>query len=212
MKKYLLCFVFIFTLIGFFGCQKNNIKNNISEKTEIYFYARCGAGKGSISIGKREHPYIINGSHEKNVDFSLIILKFNKVFDKEIEVEINVNEMTNKIILELNPLNSTYMTDLGYALNEDDKISISYQDYTFEFENIGKNFKVDGDMAIEIGLTHFNEIVSNLTDKNSFNGECYLKVMTRDDEEKLYWLFTIVDREGNEYNLIINVMDENDIY
>ena len=212
MKKYLLCFVFIFTLFGFFGCQKNSIKNNMSEKTEIYFFARCGAGKGSISVGKREQPYIINGTHTKNVDFSLIILKFNKIFEKEIEAEINVNKKKDKIILELNPLNSSYMMDLGYALNKDDEISISFQEYTFDFENIGNDFQVDSAKAIEIGQKHFEDVITNLTSKNSFNGECYLKVMTRDDEEKLYWLFTIVDTKGNEYNLIINVTDENDIF
>ncbi len=210
MKKYLLCLIFILGLITITGCQKNTVKNNISEKTEIYFFARCGAEKGSISIGKREQPYIINGIHEKNVDFSLIILKFNNVFEREIEVEININEKSNNIILELNPLNSTYMADLGYSLNAEDEISIIYKDFKFEFENISKEFVIDSEKAIQIGQKHFEKTISNLISKNSFNGECYLKVMTRDEEEKLYWLFTIVDVDGNEYNLIVNVMDEND--
>ena len=210
MKKFLLCFIFIFGLFGLCGCQKNDVKNNVSEKTEIYFFARCGAENGSISVGKREEPYIINGNHTKNVDFSLIILKFNDVFEKEIEAEINVNNKTESITLELNPLNSTYMMALGYALKENDGITINYKDYIFEFENISKDFSVDSEKALKIGQKHLEEVVSNLTTKKSFDGECYLKIMTKD--EKLYWVFTIVDTKGNEFNLIINVMDENEIF
>ncbi len=210
MKKYLLSFIFIFGLFCLCGCQKNDLKNNISEKTEIYFFARSGGEIGSISVGKREENYIINGNHTKNVDFSLVILRFNNVFDKEIEAEINVNNKTDKITLELNPLNSTYMTDLGYALKESDIITINYGDYNFEFENISKDFNVDSEKAIELGQKHLEDVVSDLTNRNSFDGECYLKIMTKDD--KLYWVFTIVDTKSNEYNLIINVMDENDIF
>ena len=194
MKKILMCFVLVFVAVGFFGCDKSD--DNISEITTTYLYAQEGEYSGSISIGKRENPYIIDGKHAKNVGFSLIVLKLGEVYNQSVTVKIEVNGQTEDVKLELNPLNSTYMADLGYALKEDDEISVIYNDCHLKFSNISKDFKVGWEKALEIGKKELSVVIDNLTSKKKLNGEYYLKILSKE----------------NNYNIVISVNDENVVY
>ena len=54
-------------------------------------------------------------------------------------------------MLDVNPYNGYYMTDLGYLLSEKAEISITYKDKTIFLENISKEFVVSSEEALKIG-------------------------------------------------------------
>lgn len=211
MKKIALGLMFLFIPLIFVGCGSNQamIEENMAEITDIYFSAESGSNRASISVGKRENPYIIDGVCQKSCDFSLIVLNLEEsLTDKIIAAKIYINGTESDITLDINPISQSYMLDLGYALKGDDEVKLSYNDLEFEFKNSSKDFAVSQEEALSVAKTQLSGEISRYTKGNSFEGECYLKVLSlAPDFEELFWVFTIEGRDGKTYNIIISVDD-----
>ena len=215
MKKILVFFVTMVLSIFIFtgaGCKKSDIRDNVSEITKEYFQGVNEEGKivGSISVGQRENPYIIDGIHQSLCDFSLITLKIESIHEEEIEVKLYINNNESSLKLYFHPVNYHYMNDLGYNLNENDEIKIEYNNQIFSFSNISKIFKVDYNKALDIAISNLSNEIEMLYEKNVFQGECYLKILSEQsqDFDKLFWHFSITTRDNKIYNLVINVKTE----
>lgn len=210
MKK--LCLVIPFMLMFcLVGCgTKIDIKNVISEQTEIYF---CGEGEGisaNISVGKREKNYILDGKHGQNCDFSLISISLEKHnHEEEIKIKIDINGQKSEFEGQLNPLNMTYMADLGYALKANDEISLAVNEQEVKLENISKNFKVDYAKAIDIGYGVIED-KSVYMDEGMLACEGYVKIVDgrKFGGKGLYWCFTLLSHNEASENVLISVDDE----
>lgn len=213
MKKIVMFIMIMMCPFILMGCQhESDVKDNISEVTNIYFQGESENGEldASISVGQRENPYIIDGIHQKTCDFSLLVLSFNGLLNEdEITINLSVNDTTTELILYFNPLNSTFMNDLGYNLKENDKVSLTYQNYSIDFENISNNFSINFKQAIDIACNELDEEIKNLYSSNVFKGECYLKILSKqgDKSGKLFWIFTVVGQDKSNHNVVISVED-----
>ena len=212
MKGLKHAFIICLTLccIFMFACKtKDDVKNNISEITTVYFVGTNGAGdySGSISVGQRENPYIIDGKSQKLCDFSLVCAKFDGEHCDEIEVDISVNGKDEKLTLFFNPVNFYYMNDLGYALKSDDNVEIRYNGEKITFENASKNFNIDSDSAIDLALKELSEEIQNTYEKGVFRGECYLKVLLNAGGEEPFWCFSIEREDGTSITIVLSTFD-----
>lgn len=209
MKKISLILMILLAPVLMFGCQKaSSLKENMSEITNIYLIAQNDDVKANISVGEREEFYIVDGNKTKNVDFSLISIKFNKLLpENQIEVSLKVNDVYQNVLLELNPANNYYMADLGYALQESDMVSLSFKDFVLEFENVSKNFEVDANKALEIAERELGEKINKYFSGKEFKGEGYLKILVSQDDAsgELFWVFTVVGENSLKNNVVINV-------
>ena len=210
MKKILFCLIMLVSVV-MMGCHKSvSLEDCLSEITKVYFVAQNDDAKANISVGQREENYIIDGNHTKNVDFSLIALKFNSLLpNNQIAVVLKINQIASNIILDLNPANHYYMADLGYALKSSDEISLSYQDLYLEFENASQNFGVGYLQALKIAKEHLGSKLDKFYKGKEFDGEGYLKVLTDQDEENgdLFWVLTLVAKDGSKNNVVLSVQD-----
>lgn len=213
MKK---TFAVAFILLSAFlmiGCnQKVDITTQFSEITKVYYSGTSSDGQASasISVGQREEQYIIDGKHTKNCDFSLLIVRFDfNVSANEITIDFYSDDQKTSVILEFNPLNSTYMADLGYALDGECQYALTYNNYTIEFERASDNFKVGYEDAINKSTAELGEKLNSYYNGNNFEGECYLKILSKPDEDfqKLYWIFTVVGQNDNSNNVLIDIED-----
>lgn len=209
MKKFLLVFMLAILSISMVGCNKKmKIEDCISEQTKIYFQAETENVKGSLCVGEREENFIYDGVHTKNVDFTLITLKFKvQPIKNAIETKLTVNDVEKDLLLELNPMNHTYMADLGYLLKADDKISLSYDNIVLNFENISKNFKIQYNDAVKIALDEFGDDLKQFYSKGNFQGECYLQVFDFNNDNNLFWTFSIFGKNKKVMNVVIDVKD-----
>ncbi len=207
----MLCLVMLVLSITLVGCNKKiDIKDSFSEITKLYFHAEDEDKSCTISVGQREDVYIIDGKHTKNVDFSLITLKFNKIIEQnQIEVDFIINDETKHVLLELNPGNQCYMADLGYALNQNDVINLVFENKSLNLVNLSNSFYIDYESAIEIAVKDLGEDLNTFYSNGNFNGECYLKVLTLKNrgEEGLFWIFSAVSENRESKNIIINIDD-----
>lgn len=207
MKKILLSLTILLIPILMFGCQKTiTLEDSMSEITKIYFTAENQDVTANISVGEREEDYIIDGKHTKNCDFSLIALKFdNLLAENVIEVELKINNVSSTIQLELNPANHFYMADLDYALKETDQIQLNYNENHLTFSQV--EFGIDYNQALKIAKEELGDKMDKYYNDKNFAGEGYLKVLTQQDEEELFWVFTVVGNDDSKNNVVLSVED-----
>lgn len=211
MKK---LFVFLLVLICplmLMGCSENNkFEDKISEITKIY-YQGSDENKNvnaSISVGQREEPYIIDGIHESLCDFSLFVVNFNhQLEDEEITTELNINGVKQDFVMYLNPVNHQYMADLGYAIGDNDEVSLTYQNYVVTFNNVSDNFAIDWEQALKIAKDSLGEKLDEFYQGENFDGECYLKILTEQNDrfDDLFWYFSVVGQDNKVANVVIDV-------
>ena len=216
MKKKILMILSSLAVVLFLftGCNDLSINNCISEITFTYFKGQDSSSSNvyaSISVGEREEPYKMDGKHRKNVDFALINLILDDVSQNEVMATIDIDGTASEIMLEFNPRTSSYMADLGYAISGDSVVNLKVDNYSIDFSNISKDFKVDYNKALEIGEKLLSENIANFSSSN-FDGEIYLKLFTMEGSDVLYWIYTAVYENVVTYNFAINVNDENDVY
>ena len=218
MKKFSLLLIILLCPIVLFGCTlgSSKIEDYMSELTKVYFKGTDVDHpniRASISVGTRETPYKIDGIHQKTCDFSLISINFNEIFDEEtIKASITINEEIKELELYYNPINSSYMNDLGYALNDTDTITLIYNDYNITFTNITKDFKVDYKKAIEVASEKLKAEIEPLWNNGNFMGECYLEILTLQEGnfDQLFWYFRVVTQDKQTYKIVISTADENE--
>lgn len=217
MKKKFVVIIILTCSFILFACNKlATIDSYMSEITEIYFEGKDENNSfinSSISIGYRETPYFIDGVHQEVCEFSLVVLDIKSVQD-EISVQIVVNNEILELILFYNPSNSLYMADIGYALKENDKICLLYGDYKIEYQNLSNDFEVSYKEALEISSKLLKNEIKKLSENSKFNGECYLKILKKNDEGlgDLFWAFTLIGRNGEVNNVVISVYDKNIVF
>lgn len=218
MKKTVILMIFI-TIFLFIitGCNSyKDIENNLSERTELYFEGKNDIGKicGSISVGEREDPYIHDGVHNDTTGYSLISIMLTDCVKQEIETQIVINEKTQNFTLYFNPLNNSYMNDLGVKIKSTDEVFLRCSNECVKFENISQNFKIDDKKALKlIKKQYFEEIKTKFYENNKLKVEYYLKILhIKDDYKDLYWCFSVIGENGKFLNILISVNDENKVF
>ncbi len=214
MKKILGLFGILLCVSMFaYGCGKQTkdyVRENMSEKTEVYFYGENEKFYVTLSSGQREDVYLMNGKSEDKVDFSLLTINFfNETFNNLIDAKLYVNDEEKVVNLELNNLNSTYMVDLETAFSGDEEISIDYKGQKLSLQNKSKDFGVNADKAIEIASKELSKFIMKEKKLSSLNAECYLRVLDSraNDFEDLFWVFTVVNIKNENYSVVISTVD-----
>lgn len=207
MKKLLLGLLILIVPLIFTACgnaNENLVKNNMSEITQNYFYGENDDFCLSLSVGKREEPYLLDGVSQNKVDFSLIIFKdkTNLLNKTLIEAQIIIDGKVEDVLLQFNPFSNSYMYDLGYKV--DGEIEFEFNEQKIKLDKI--NFDIDEQKAVEISCKTFENLIENYKNNGKLFAECYLKVLG-DKQGGLYWCFTLVGRDNKSFNLILSTID-----
>lgn len=202
-------------LIGLtaFACGKTTYSracDNMSERTDVYYYAQCDGYDISIASGQREEPYLLNGQSEKKVDFALLCINLSTSSSARIiKATVSIDGQETACELEITGLNSGYMADLQQRLTGDEKISVTYAGKESELKNISKDFAINSDKAIEIGANALAGEIDKLRNGNKLNAECYLTVVDKNSNELdgTFWCFNVVNVNGESFSAIISTQD-----
>ena len=213
MKKIAVAFGLIAICLLSVGCGKKTesfVKENMSETVEVYFFGETPEVYGTISSGKRELDYNIDGKSGELTDYSLFSINFyNEVFGSVIKVNLTIDGVTSEVEMELNTLNNTYMVDLGKRMTGEEIVSVEYMEEEFELKNVSKDFVVNADEAIEIASNELSEAILRAKKYSNLNAECYLRVMDKrmNNFQDMFWCFTVVNVNGESFSIIISTVD-----
>lgn len=215
MKKRIGVLAIFVCAVGIFvaGCGKQTVdyvRENMSEKTEVYYFGETTEFYGTLSSGQREKDYLMNGKSEEKVDFSLLTLNFyNETLGNAITVNLTVDEKTSEVELELNTLNSTYMVDLEKKFSGEEKIFVEYMEEKFELSNVSKDFVISADKAIEIASKELASSIKKEKKFSNLNAECYLRVLDKraNNFDSMFWCFTVINNKNESFSVVISTVD-----
>lgn len=209
MKRFFIVFALLsMVVIGGCGAKYNDF---VSEITNTYLYGKTEGMECSISIGEREKAYSIDGFHTENCEFSLIVLKVQNPVFTQVQARVSIDNEIQEVQFEINPYNGYYMADLGYAIDGESQVLISYQNENLALKNLSKQFLISSDDALKIGYSVLDKNIEKYNSSSGVQGECYLKILEKEESSVLYWVYTFVAKDGSTYNILINVNDKNEL-
>lgn len=203
---FILCFVFVTT-----GCSssiKSVVEDNFSDIRINYFTGENEEFYVNLSCGYREESFAYDGVSTNKVECGVITLGFMQSKNySQISVILNVDNIDKEIILEKSPYEDIYMADISKILTKDNfiKLKLKNQNKEVVLNEESQFWQVDFDEAIKIAVKHFEKDFQNLYFNNKLNAECYLKVLSKKDFDKIYWFFSFVNREGKFTNCLIDI-------
>jgi len=213
MKKFALVSMAAALSMVLIGCSVTTfdlVEENLSEYTQTYYFAENEDFYCTLSSGKREREYLMNGKSEDCVDFALLSLILNgDLQGKVIKAKIVVDGVEEEQELEVNSLNNAYMVDLERNLSGEEKIEVLFGDKRLQLQNVSKNFGVDSKKALEIAVGQLEDKILAQKRYNELNSECYLRVLDKkaNSFDDLFWCFTVLDIEGRSSSVIISTVD-----
>lgn len=209
-KKAFLCFGLIVVCLSVVGCTKTTedfVFGNLSEYTQIYYFGENENFYSTLSIGKRESDYLMNGKSGNCVDFSLLCVHLEQsVSSQTIVVTLKVNGEESQKELELNTLNDVYMIDLETIFTADENIEIKYNDSQIKLNPLSSDFSVDYKKAIKIASKELEDKILLKKSFSSLNAECYLRVLDKkaNNFDGMFWCFTVLNVSNESYSVIIS--------
>ena len=210
MKK-CLCLFLVLCAVLFCACdnQINNIVlDNISDFRTNFFVGKNDIFYAELSSGKREEHFFYDGVSTNKVDCAVLSIGFFKTnYSNVIEVQVEIDGQAQNAILQHSPFEELFMVDLEKSIDDNSKVVIIYNAKRVELKCVSKNWEIDYNKAIEIGIKNFQAKLENLYFNGKLNAEGYLKIVNEQEFNKTYWYFGIIDRAGEKYNILIDVND-----
>jgi len=217
MKKkltiFLMLIVSVFSLVAC-GKSEINLNQNLIEERNSLFTANDEIYTVTLSSGKREQDYALDGVVNPLVDFAVLTLSRNNsnpLANDTYSYTISINENVYSGELIKSPTDNSYSVDLEICIPADAVINakIDFTGYRFDknLENVSNNFNIDKNKAIEIATNELKTELQNLisTKNNSF--EVVMKLLKDHSDSELktyYWYIGIVATNGETLGILID--------
>lgn len=192
---------------------ENMLKNNTAEVRKYLLEAKDEQMNVSLILGLREKNYIVNGYATDLIEFGVLTFEFSdygNIDKSSASYELLVGTQKFAGILQENPFDQTLVADIKKMIEPTKKVTakIISGDFSKEIElkYINKDWKVDSDDVYEIVAKKMKNELSQLSNKNTFEGEVYIKIINDADinVSDYYWYVSIIGRGGKRLSLIIS--------
>lgn len=197
----------------FMGCGSspyNQVMDNLSECTKVYYFGETEDFYCSLSSGMREDVYLLNGVSEKPVGFALMSFNFFESSPRQIvKLKVKINGEESEQELQINGVNSAYLVDLERELDGSEEIKINFEGQTLKLENISKNFTIGYQEALKIASEELSDKITAKKKLGKLNAECYLRVLDKNanNMDEQFWGFTVLNVDNESYSIVISTVD-----
>ena len=192
---------------------ENMLKNNTAEVRKYLLEAKDDQMNVSLILGLREKNYIVNGYATDLIEFGVLTFEFSdygNIDKNSASYELLVGTQKFAGILQENPFDKTLVADIKKMIDPTKKVTAKIISGEFskeiELRFINKDWSVDSDNVYEIVAKKMKNELSQLTNKNTFEGEVYIKIINDADinVSDYYWYVSIIGRGGKRLSLIIS--------
>lgn len=206
MKKFLMFFVAIVTVVCFCGCTGSSNKA-ISYKQTAYLIGECEEFNLTVTSGLRESPYLMDGERGDLVEFCTVTLKpsSNEGVNQNYTYEVTVDGESYTGSLNKDTFGTTLSGDIGVDIGDSmTSIVVKFGDEsrTVMLENMMSNSLVSSDDALSIAEKALEDTLAQLPEEDK--REVYLKFVSDivGDESVYYWYVAYVG-EGGKYSAVL---------
>jgi len=210
MKKIfiiLLCF-FTFTLCGCDAEAKSVVLENMSDLRINYFEAKGENYYIDLSCGYREEIFAYDGVSYNKVECGVLSVEFDDIVSYSyISGVLNIDGEEMQVVLEKSPFDNKYMVDIEKIINDENDIEFNLKNSSekLKLKNVSSLWKVDYEKAISTATNHLSEYLESLFFNGRFNGEGYLKIVSKNNFNRKFWYFSCVDKAGKFVSVLIDV-------
>lgn len=192
---------------------ENMLKNNTAEVRKYLLEAKDDQMNVSLILGLREKNYIVNGYATDLIEFGVLTFEFSdygNIDKNSASYELLVGTQKFAGILQENPFDKTLVADIKKMIDPTKKVTAKIISGEFskeiELKFINKDWSVDSDNVYEIVAKKMKNELSQLSNKNTFEGEVYIKIINDADinVSDYYWYVSIIGRGGKRLSLIIS--------
>ena len=192
---------------------ENMLKNNTAEVRKYLLEAKDDQMNVSLILGLRKKNYIVNGYATDLIEFGVLTFEFSdygNIDKNSASYELLVGTQKFAGILQENPFDKTLVADIKKMIDPTKKVTAKIISGEFskeiELKFINKDWSVDSDNVYEIVAKKMKNELSQLSNKNTFEGEVYIKIINDADinVSDYYWYVSIIGRGGKRLSLIIS--------
>ena len=214
-KHFFKCSIFIFIpficcLFFISGCKSNNFKfslENVSEYRSNLFMVKSNTFLATFTSGEREENYVMEGDRSNLVEFGVLTLTFETVFDTlpQFELSINGDRFTGE--LQKNPFDNTFVFDIEKKVEDNAEIILYIVDLdeTAKLINVSNSWTSTWEDALNIFTNNFKTKLSSQIRDNKFFGEFYIKIVSNDKSlDNIYWYVLCVCKNGDVISCLID--------
>lgn len=183
---------------------------NMSDMRINYFTGENSLLYANLSCGQRESNFAYDGVSTNKVECGVLSLEFKNVYSyNSICIELTIDDDTKEYVLSHSPFENKYMVDLGFIVKSDSVVSFNLknQEEVCTLFCISQNWAVDYEKAISIGANTLLSDLEKMYSNGTLHAECYLKVVQKNDYDQIFWYFSVIDKNGTLYSMLINVSD-----
>lgn len=210
MKKILVVLLCVF---AFFVCGCSNQTNdiileNISDLRVNYFEGKGENYFVDLSSGYREEVFAYDGVSGEKLECGVLSVTFNTSYSYSfISGELIIDDVLSEVVLEKSPFEDKYAVDIEKKVSNSSVVSFKLKNSSemVELKNTSSSWAVDYEKAVKIATDHLYEDLEKLFFNGKFNGECYLKIVAKEDFEKKFWYFSCVDKAQKFVSVLIDV-------
>ena len=205
--------IVVITCVIMFGCKQSNyslMQRNLSEYRKVLYVADTPNFYATFTTGKRENPYLLNGTSEKKVEYGVLTVKFNKEIYTQPTYTLLIDTIQYSGKLEKNPFDNTYVADIGREVSDaadiNLKVVVEEINDNINMDNASVGWKINYKKALNIATEEFKDILPNYIVNNVLNAETYVKIVGSTDEElsNIYWYVSIICQNGDSFACIID--------
>ncbi len=198
-KIFVLILSFILSFSSLFGCNNNNLQNNVSELRKDVFLANLESdNKENLTLkgacGFIEKPYALDGKTGETIGF----LKFNLSGDVSENVSYSLafthDDFNYKKEFTFSPTSNAFTAFFeidNFSLKEFNvNLFIGAKSYPVALKSIVPNDILSYDKALEKLKENQPSLIAQKTDENgNFNAEIFMRVLVKN--EYPYWYIGI---------------------
>ncbi len=209
--RFCLIFMCIALCFTFGGCHKYyNESKVISEYRSCLFYFKSEDFVATFTSGKREKDFSYNGVHTSLVPYGVLVVDYNSIVgvedDRRFVLLIDSLQFTGK--LEYNPVDSTFVADIGKEITEDSDIylrlwggGVSDQSH---MTCVSKGF-IDYKDAFYIALDAFDDKLKEYKVRGKVRGEFFLKFVGDKAMDEVSYYVQFIGEDKRTFVALVDV-------
>ncbi len=197
-------------LIVLQGCSVSKYKlvmRQVSEYRKSIFVGEADNFSATFTTGKREDPYVYDGSKASMVEFGVLSVKFGSDIADNPEYILFIDTLQYSGKLERNPYDNTYVADIEHEISSNADIYLKiYAEGINEHITMvskSKDWKIGYKQAIRLAVDEWDSIVYSYIDGKQLSAEVFVKIVA--DGEQKYWYVSMLCPNGDNYTCLIDV-------
>ena len=218
MKKFLAIILALAITIPLLACgnKKIDIQDYLIEERNNLFVSKDNIYQVTLSSGRREIDYDIDGIINDKTDFAILSmsrLDNQPMANDNYTYRVTINEELYTGTLEKSSIDNSYVTDLKIIIPDDAQVSISIEFTGYKFEeiatNISSDFAYNKSSIIEIANQELEKDIRSILKHNKI--EVIMKIIKDYSVElnNYYWYIGVVATNGEVLGLLIDTQTGN---